>query len=207
MTDEEKIKQEIEKRLSLLWDLIPKGERVLQDNFTKDDANNLGKYTALESLLKFIDSLPEEPASEDLEEAADQYALRDSQAYKSVHCTYVDDKIAFKAGAEWQKEKHNKQFGFLDLKDCKDAYNEWKSSQDNPSAALAWVRACEWQKHQMKETLQTEYEKGRFDMREEMMKDVVDGEYWDGSIYLDNRPTEYKDGDKVKIIIVKEEQQ
>lgn len=72
---------------------------------------------------------------------------------------------------------------------------------------------AEWQKQQMKEALQTEYEKGRFDMREEMMKDAVDGEYWDGSIYLDNRPTEYKDGDKVKIIIVvkiitvKEEQQ
>jgi len=51
------------------------------------------------------------------------------------------------------------------------------------------------------------YEKGRFDMRDEMMKDAVGGEYWDGSIYLDNRPTEYKDGDKVKIIIIKEEQE
>jgi hypothetical protein len=156
-----------------------------------------------------------------LEEAADQYALRDSQAYKSVHCTYVDDKIAFKAGAEWQKEKHNKQFGFLDLKDCKDAYNEWKSSQDNPSAALAWVRACEWQKHQMKETLQTEYEKGRFDMREEMMKDAVEGEvvYKIGSSIIAPTDIRYKVmsdrvyipnvklGDKVKIIIVKEEQQ
>lgn len=61
MSDKELIKQEIEKRLSSLWDLIPEGEKVLKDDFTKEDANNLGRYTELENLLKFIDSLPEEP--------------------------------------------------------------------------------------------------------------------------------------------------
>jgi hypothetical protein len=69
---------------------------------------------------------------------------------------------------------------------------------------------AEWQKQQMKETLKTEYEKGRFDMRDEMMKDareadvVVDriGEV----VYLCPHISE-KTFDKVKIIIVKEEQQ
>ena len=41
--------------------------------------------------------------------------------------------------------------------------------------------------------------------KQQMIKDAMEGEYWDGSIYLDNRPTEYEDGNKVKIIIIKEE--
>ena len=67
---------------------------------------------------------------------------------------------------------------------------------------------AEWQKKKDQETIELAEDHamlaGMNKMKEEMMKDAVDGEYWDGSIYLDNRPTEYKDGDKVKIIIVKE---
>lgn len=72
---------------------------------------------------------------------------------------------------------------------------------------------AEWQKKKDKQLVgatqkishQHGYDEGRVDMREEMMKDAVEGEYWDGSIYLDNRPTNYKDGDKLKLIIIKEE--
>lgn len=99
------IKQELEKRLSLLWDLIPEGEKVLQDDFTKDDANNLVKYTELESLLRFIDSLPEEH-NEDLEEAANDL----TKIYAGEGC--VDPKregfafyVGFKNGAKWQKQQ------------------------------------------------------------------------------------------------------
>lgn len=79
----------------------------------------------------------------------------------------------------------------------------------------------EWQKQQMKEALQTEYEKGRFDMREEMMKDAVEGEvvYKIGNAEIAPTDVRYKVmsdrvyipnvklGDKVKIIICKTEQQ
>jgi hypothetical protein len=82
---------------------------------------------------------------------------------------------------------------------------------------------AEWQKNQMKVALKTEYEKGRFDMREEMMKDAVEGiihhfaddelaavHYNDPkgtpmSIYVSSKGLSA--GDKVKIIIVKTEQQ
>ena len=79
----------------------------------------------------------------------------------------------------------------------------------------------------MKEALQTEYEKGQFDMREELIKNTVletkvmmdcdgDGietpyEEW---LTLENTEIPYipnnlglKEGDKVKIIIIKSEQQ
>ena len=82
---------------------------------------------------------------------------------------------------------------------------------------------AEWQKQNIKEALQTEYEKGRFDMQQEMMKDAVEGQIYreyigdDGisiafglEAYLnEHNPKHNKlhDGDKVKIIIIKEEQQ
>ena len=79
---------------------------------------------------------------------------------------------------------------------------------------------AEWQKQQMKEALQTEYEKGRFDMREEMIKDAVEAvKYEIGSAEIPQCDRRYqvlsdqtpianaKLGDKVKIIICKTEQQ
>lgn len=62
----------------------------------------------LNDLLNFIDSLPEEKPSKDLEEAAEKwckengrgFVLRDKSAY------YIGETLpAFKAGAQWQKEQ------------------------------------------------------------------------------------------------------
>lgn len=84
--------------------------------------------------------------------------------------------------------------------------------EDNIAAFKA---GAEWQKQQMKEALQTEYEKGRFDMREEMMKALVDGEIMknlNNQLCVKSEPIkntfgEYKFGNKVKILILKTEQQ
>lgn len=154
MSDKELIKQEIERRYNC------------EKCYPLDRESNVAA-AVLQEMLLFIDSLQEENASEDLEEAARKW----------------EDKVYLENG--WQDECGTPHAPFSEI-------------------GNAFMAGAEWQKNQMKEALQTEYEKGRFDMREEIMKDAVDGEYWDGSIYLDNRPTEYKDGDKVKIIIVKE---
>lgn len=66
---------------------------------------------------------------------------------------------------------------------------------------------------EMKETLQTEYEKGRFDMREEMLKDALDGcvslivksdtssrNLFISTPQLYKELQKYNDGDKVKIV-------
>lgn len=49
--------EEIEKRLDELWDLLPNASDVIKDNYTKEEANITGKYTALESFEKFINTL------------------------------------------------------------------------------------------------------------------------------------------------------
>ena len=68
-----------------------------------------------------------------------------------------------------------------------------------------------------KEALQTEYEKGRFDMQQEMMKDAVDATIFselkgsDGSVFQAKsdrfRMDGAKIGDRIKVIPIKIEQQ
>ena len=57
LIDKDALVAEIERRTDELWALIPDGEKVLGNKHTKEDAFNLGKYTALESLDKFINTL------------------------------------------------------------------------------------------------------------------------------------------------------
>lgn len=152
----------------------------------------------LTELLQFIDSLTEEPKciyNRTLEER------KESCKYCSAYCTV---RIKEEPASEDLEEVITKCYkSRTDLMMTRNQFGELIH------------RFTEWQHGKdFDDLLQSEmkfpkefYEKGRFDMRDEMMKDAVGGEYWDGSIYLDNRPTVYKDGDKVKIIICKTEQQ
>ena len=81
----EKIKAEIERRIGIL----------------QYQPEKLPILKSFKELLSFINSLPQEPVSEDLEEATEKYASR------YANSKYGYDKIgdAFKAGANWQKEK------------------------------------------------------------------------------------------------------
>ena len=95
MTQIEIIKAEIERRVN-----------AYQKNFDKADnkiarLSTDGRIASLKSLLTFINSLPQEPVSEDLELAAERYACRYADS------KYGHDKIkkAYTAGAQWQKER------------------------------------------------------------------------------------------------------
>ena len=145
-------------------------DEICDDGFVLKE--NQQEYETLTDLEDFIDSLPKEPASEDLEEAANFYA---------------------------------------------NTHTEWFDSEGNPCIMPAFKAGAEWQKQQMKEVLQTEYEKGRFDMREEMMKDVVDATIFselkssDGSLFQVKsdrfRMNSVKISDRIKVIPIKPEQQ
>jgi hypothetical protein len=133
-----------------------------------------------EGLLQFIDSLPEE------EPIVKEITRKDVNT-DDIEEPASDDleEYAKKLTKEAGLDKHN----------------------------LIWMckKGAEWQKKQMKEALQTEYEKGLFDMQQEMMKDAVDATILD----VDAQTIEFglwpeklldiKEGDKVKIIIIKEE--
>jgi hypothetical protein len=141
---------------------------------------------------------------DDLEEFAQKWAYSNyHKELDEVNCDCLYSGV--KKGAEWQKQK--------DLEDS------LKSDMTMPNKFYEKGKADAI--NEMKETLQTEYEKGRFDMREEIMKDTFIDDYivHDGRIGLEGDPLpsidpiillpypKFKPNDKVKIIIVKEEQQ
>lgn len=145
-----------------------------------ENGNKEGRNYVCDKLLSFIDSLPEEPASDDLTHAAYHYA-NNLHTKRQIQLFEEKDVVAdFIAGAEWQ---HGKDFDDL-------LQSEMKFPKEF-------------------------YEKGRSDMKEEMMNALVNGEVVKDihnqlcvkSKSLIDTFGDVKFGDKVKIIIVKEEQQ
>lgn len=127
----------------------------------------------MERLLEFINSLPGEKPSEDLEEAAEElFETIEIQEHENI---FEDTfKKIFIAGAEWMRKK-----------DVEDMY-----MSDN--------------RHFLKC-----YEQGKVDMRVEMMKDAVEGFIFQSEDYYPKELVaqyngELKHGDKVKIIIIKD---
>ena len=69
-----------------------------------------GQITAYNQIMQFIDSLPEEPISEDLEEAAEAFydncnIAKSSWWDEDILHKMSESKETFIAGAEWQKQK------------------------------------------------------------------------------------------------------
>lgn len=103
MTNIEKIKAEMERRLKYTHDWLRGDEKrhPKQTAISKNYYKMKGDERTLDALLSFIDSLPEEKPSEDLEEVAARYELEKRQSILSS----VDIVDAFIAGAEWQKKQ------------------------------------------------------------------------------------------------------
>ena len=208
MTDKELIKQEIKRRISNLEQI---GDRKEIEIHFPEQFKFIKMY---EGLLQFIDSLPEEPTVKGI-------------IWEDVNTL---ESIIYQVHNEYPSIGE-KSFGLEVLErfqDCQDDIEEpaskdleeeitkcYKSRTDlmmtrNQFGELIH-RFTEWQKQQMNEALQTEYEKGLFDMQQEMIKDAVDATILD----VDAQTIEFglwpeklldiKEGDKVKIIIIKEE--
>ena len=91
-------------------------ERLINDLGEQRDIN-------LEDLRDFINSLPEEPVSEDLEEAAKEHAV---ERFRTTRDEFLAEKCkwSFKAGAQWQKQQMMKDLlvGYVCLNQT--AHNE-----------------------------------------------------------------------------------
>ena len=64
-----------------------------------------GENKNVDYMLKFrsiIDSLQEEPVSEDLDRAAEKYAY---ELFPSIGAANTETELAFKVGANWQKQE------------------------------------------------------------------------------------------------------
>lgn len=135
----------------------------------------IGEFTEDICILDFINSLPKEPASENLKESGNE---------------------------DWEEAYRNWVLGHNDgdVLYCKNAWKaamNWQREQDEIEIDKAYKCADKVQ-----------YRKGWEDCKEQMIKDAVEGtahpidqEIWSD---LDKFP-DIEDGDKVKLIIIKEE--
>lgn len=177
-------------------------------------------------VIKVINSLPEEPVSEDLEEAAKKHACQN-------HAIPLAQKVSiesFKSGAQWQQE----QFEQNRLKACdaqtkEEAEREWnfvehmiKEEHRQPTYSDAIEYGMKLQKDKDdRDLLMSDnrnfdkcYELGKKDMKEEMMTAAADAyisdEITGKSLRFDSDAfmaawNKYKVGDKLKLIIIKED--
>ena len=219
MDKEQKIKEEIE-RLKNHTLNIQKTTNGLITSVGR------GRVEAFNDILKFIDSLPEEPINfpheRNIVEKVFGAGNLESWEYEEAK------KLVLLAKEELLKDLElNKESSSEDLaKEISKWRNHYISVLDNNlridlrDIEVIANHFAEWQLSQMKEILRTEYEKGRFDMREEMMKDALDGcvtlivksDTSSRNLFISTQQLykelqKYDDGDKVKIIIFKPEQQ
>lgn len=136
----------------------------------------------LDRLLQFIDSLPEEPASEDLEEELTKY----------IESKFTIDKEQLdRFGIK--PEDYTFSLDKEDMLNFAQHFAEWQRKKDQETIELA-------EDHAMLAGMMKE--------REEMMKSAVEVEVEGGSFIRGlGYKGELKKGDKVKIIIIKPEQQ
>ena len=99
MTDKNQIKQYLQDRLQGLESIKKEREWTTAE---------LGDVACCKQTLAFINSLQEEPVSNDLEEAVDKHLVEKGYLLTTnngEHLAEVEAKGLFKAGAKWQKEQ------------------------------------------------------------------------------------------------------
>lgn len=192
MTNIEKMRQEIKRRYDYENEMYHK---MKPDGRPNDGwSESLAIMGVLEELLFFINSLPEEPDSEELEEAAMNHIapIENEDGLKVINFSGQDIKDAFKAGAEWQKEQMLKYGNVILAEEDFDAEKE---------KSMEWgYNLC---KEQMLKKAVEGYVTFNVDAQKEELPCVT--------VIEDEKPLEFYDshgfklGDKVRIIIVKEE--
>lgn len=96
-----------------------------------------------EDLLSFLDTLPDEPVSDDLEEAAEKSAILQYEMSTNVDkamqimSARIFHEIGFKAGAEWQKTK---QEPTLTIEDVEKLHTFLYAVKNNKHGAFTFTR-------------------------------------------------------------------
>lgn len=227
MTDKELIKQEIER--------LDEEYRTLRVEGTTQQAKEADLVVhVLLQISNFIDSLPEESKKQpkfkvgdtikgpcnnmfQVKEVLDKQYLLHSEHGDELNSIEIVDKYSCISEEPASDDLENAAEMFYD--NCNLPKSSWwddgvlhKMSESKET----FIAGAEWQNNQMKEALQNEYEKGRFDMRDEMMKDAVyawvntyesvTNPYDNQVSFITNlSPSKFKNKETVKIIICKNE--
>lgn len=199
MTDKELIRQEIERRIKNLEFSL---EKNCVEKYSKLDI--LGNITTLKSILKYIDSLPEEPASEELDtEIAIMWSkschLNKERDKRIATLTSIEFTEIARHFAEWGRN-HFENKSETVSEDFEEEYEKYFKTHETDIVLNPYTNCKDIARHF------TEWQK------QQMMKDAVESivEDWCGDspeIAIPLNPQDFKNGDKVKLIIIKEDNQ
>lgn len=214
-------------KVQLIREEIERLQRNLNECISPNNPILPGTLNVTFNRLKdFIDSLPEEPASEDLEEEIDRFEEWLNSYNQSDYPTSYTVRDIARHFAEWQREKDIKLEKIDDLEEFaqKWAYSNYHKELDEVNCGCLYSgvkKGAEWQKQKdLEDSLKSNmtmpnkfYEKGRLDMRQQMMKDAVEGRvqcgYGDGNKLsikaMLPQDSDLKYADKVKVLILKTE--
>lgn len=176
MTDKEKIREEVQRLFN----------HVKDSNFESDS----GAFYYLKDLLEFIDSLQEDPVSEDLSE----YINELSKQFPEVSFAKLS-KIVVRV-AKWQKEQFEKNR----LEHCNNITNEQAELEQK-------FLDQHLDKYNRMPTFLDAIEYGIRLQKEQMMEQAIVGiaRPDDSELWCNLDSFNLKDGNKVKVIIIKEE--
>jgi hypothetical protein len=224
MIDEDKLKSKIE---GLKSNLIHGAcsSQIAMETCCKEEAYN--------EVISLLDSLQEEPVSEDLEVELNKYIKDhftidkeqlDRFGIEEKDYMYSMDRSDMLALVEhftnWQKTKEGSVSEDLEEAAENHAVERYKATRDMVLAEKckwSFKAGAKWQKEQDKQWLAEEHKhifaKGRESMKQQMMKDTVDGlvyaqlttsgEIMIRSNYFKSETLDYLDN--VKLIIIKED--
>ena len=186
--DANHLKAEIKERIALQKDLLKRAE---------DSARIEGSIDALLGLLNSIDTISEEP-DKSLEEAAEEY----SRGLDYYHYTEDDPAIAFIAGAKWMQDQFEKNR----LANCDKLTKEEYDRETDFATEII-------EKEHRQPTFTDAINYGMRVMKDQMMKEAVEGTiicyndetYSVESCCFDNKEHHHHSGDKVKLIVIKED--
>lgn len=144
-------------------------------------------------------------------EKAKQDLLESTNVSSNEDEIKVLDRFLFRCWQMGWLDKYNEESGCEAIcttksEDLEEAASEYVGEDFHERSRADFKAGAEWQKEKMNLYLQTEYEKGLFDMRQAMMKNAVDCVFGSRatSAFVDDFPN-IGIGDKVKIIIIKED--
>lgn len=172
LLDEYPMSRGLLKHLNKFIDSLPEEPKCIY-NKTLDERKKFCKYCSAACIAR----IEEEPVSEDFEEEIVSW-LKNGNITDTRYDNYADSDIEATARhfAEWQKQQDYKMYAHISLKDIHDAWQELKKNKPDIEnyPAVCFQKGADWRENHMKELFRTEYEKGRFDMREELLKDTAD---------------------------------
>ena len=154
------------------------------DNATPEQLEELwNKYNGVDE---------EEPVSEDLEEASEKYAY---EICPSIGVANTETELAFKAGAKWQKEQFEKNR----LAACD------RQTEEEAEIERDFVMGIIEKEHRQP-AFDDAIKYGMEKMKEQMMAEAIDGTARpdDNEIWCNLASRNLKDGDEVKVIVIKE---